>query len=124
MIPPPPQQLSTGTSFNNHVLPARQRVEGKRFTCVSSPVIHNHATCLVYVNQHDKNLSPPCGVTGLLGTSGGSSIATSMVLEESPDGITLLQIIIYYHHVYNDRYICICHLILSCFDMDIVYVFG
>ena len=63
---------------------------------------------------------------------GGSSIATSMVLEESPDRMLyycitnyyILQIIIYYYHAYNDHYICISHLILSYFDMDIVYVFG
>ena len=40
---------------------------------------------------------------------GGSSIATSMVLEESPTVcyIAVLQIIIYYYHVYCDCYICI-----------------
>ena len=51
----------------------------------------------------------------------GSSIATSMVLEESPDRM------LYYKLLYTITMFIMSvylYLILSCFDMDIVYVFG
>ena len=51
---------------------------------------------------------------------GGSSIATSPVLEESPDPTFIINYTHYYHVCY-DFHVCIIQIIYIC-DMDNVYV--